>query len=85
MDQVSNGTGIPRQEVVAVVDGFLASVIDAVADGQRVELRRFGTWKPVLRKGRMLKIPNGKKTVAVPDHRSVVFLAAQDFKDRMGE
>lgn len=83
VDDLANGTGIPRQDVAAVVDGFLALVIDAVADGHRVELRRFGTWKPVVRKGRMLRTPDGQRTVQIPKRMSVSFVASRDFKSRL--
>jgi nucleoid DNA-binding protein len=83
VDNVANGTGIPRQDVAAVVDGFLALVIDAVADGNRVELRRFGTWKTVVRKGRSFRTPDGQHTVEMPPRVAVVFMPSRDFKARL--
>ena len=74
-----------RPEVMAVVDGFLALVMDAVADGQRVELRRFGVWKPTIRKGRMLKTPDGRHDVEIPDRPRPVFVPAAEFCVRMEE
>jgi len=74
-----------RPEVVAVVDGFLALVMDAVAAGERVELRRFGVWKPTIRKGRTLKTPDGRHDVLIPDRPRPVFVPAAEFCLRMAE
>jgi nucleoid DNA-binding protein len=68
-----------------VVDGFLALVMESVADGQRVELRRFGVWKPTIRKGRMLRTPDGLHDVQVPDRTKPVFTPAAEFYARLAE
>jgi nucleoid DNA-binding protein len=74
-----------RPEVVAVVDGFLALVMDTVATGERVELRRFGVWKPTIRKGRTLKTPDGQHDVQIPDRPRPAFIPAAEFCTRMEE
>ena len=83
VDRLSEGVGMPRPEVQAVVDGFLALVMDTVADGKRVELRRFGVWKPVYRKGRQFRTPDGTKVIQVPDRPMVVFVPAAEFRSRV--
>jgi nucleoid DNA-binding protein len=85
VDQLSTGIGLPRPEILAVVDGFLAVIMDTVAAGERVELRRFGVWKPVVRKARHLKTPDGTHEVDVPRHSSVVFIPAAEFRARMND
>ena len=74
-----------RPEVQAVVDGFLALVMESVASGERVELRRFGVWKPRIRKGRQLRTPDGAHDVVVPDRARPVFVPAAEFCARMEE
>lgn len=74
-----------RPEVLAVIDGFLSLVMDAVADGDRVELRRFGVWKPTMRKGRTLKTPDGRHDVQIPDRPRPVFVPAAEFCARIAE
>jgi nucleoid DNA-binding protein len=85
VDRLSEGIGLPKPEVLAVVDGFLALVIDAVASGNRVELRRFGVWKPVNRKGRHLRTPDGAHEIDLPDRPTAVFMPAAEFRTRMAE
>lgn len=85
IDQLANGVGMSRPEVAAVMDGFLALVMDAVAAGEKVELRRFGVWKATVRKGRSLKTPDGRHEVLIPDRTRPVFVPAAEFLARMAE
>jgi len=85
VDQLANGIGLPKPDVQAVVDGFMSLVVDAVASGDRVELRRFGIWKPVRRKGRHLRTPNGIHEIDLPDRVVAVFTPAAEFRERMQE
>jgi DNA-binding protein HU-beta len=85
VDRLAEGIGLSRLEVQAVVDGFLAIVMDSVASGERVELRRFGVWKPCIRKGRQLRTPDGAHDVTVPDRPRPVFVPAAEFCARLEE
>jgi nucleoid DNA-binding protein len=85
VDQLSVGIGLPKPEIQAVIDGFLGLVMDAVASGDRVELRRFGVWKPVVRKERHLRTPDGIHEVDIPRHNTAVFIPAAEFRARMSE
>jgi nucleoid DNA-binding protein len=85
VDRLAEGIGLPRPDVLAVVDGFLSLVVDAVAGGQRVELRRFGVWKPVQRKGRHLRTPDGVHEVDLPDRAAAVFVPSSEFRQRVAE
>jgi nucleoid DNA-binding protein len=85
VDRLAEGIGLPRTDVLAVVDGFLSLVVDAVAGGQRVELRRFGVWKPVQRKGRHLRTPDGEHEVDLPDRAAAVFVPSSEFRQRVAE
>ncbi len=49
---VSEATGLTRKEVSAVFEGILSSIQTALSKGGTVELRRFGTFRCVLRSPR---------------------------------
>ena len=83
IERLADGTGMSRPEVQAVVEGFLALVMDSLANGERVELRRFGIWKPAMRKGRLLRTPDGRHDVLVPDRARPVFVPAAEFCARL--
>jgi integration host factor subunit beta len=83
VDRLSDGVGLSKPEVQAVLDGMLALVMEAVSKGERVELRRFGVWKPVNRKGRHLRTPDGVHEIDLPDRPTAVFVPAAEFRARM--
>ena len=85
VDRLSEGVGLSKPEVQAVVDGMLVLVMEAVSAGERVELRRFGVWKPVNRKGRHLRTPDGVHEIDLPDRPTAVFVPAAEFRARMNE
>jgi integration host factor subunit beta len=85
VDRLSNGIGLTKQEVHAVVDGFLALVMESVSAGERVELRRFGVWKCARRKSRTVKTPNVEQKIALPDRTVAVFTPADEFRERMAQ
>ena len=85
VERLSSGIGLTKNEVHAVVDGFLALVMDSVSSGERVELRRFGVWKCAKRKARTLKTPGGSQEGALPDRTVAVFTPADEFRERMAQ
>ena len=70
VDVISKGTGLTKVETAAVIDGFLATVSYALQNGERVELRGFGTF--CLRERQEKHIPNPRtgKMMIIP-HRVV--------------
>tara|TARA_Y100001970_G_scaffold252214_1_gene325832 strand:- start:344 stop:643 length:300 start_codon:yes stop_codon:yes gene_type:complete len=42
--QVSNGTGLTKVEIEAVLDGIIKSIIESLQNGERVDLRGFGSF-----------------------------------------
>ncbi|GAB5535715.1 MAG: HU family DNA-binding protein [Rubricoccaceae bacterium] len=80
VDRIAGATGLTKIETEAVVDGFMHTVLDAVADGDRVELRGFGTFKAVERAPRTARNPRTDETVRVPRRYSPVFKPAQEFR-----
>jgi len=70
VDIVAGGTGLTKGETAAVVDGFMATIAYALGQGERVELRGFGTF--CLRERKEKHVPNPKtgKMMDIP-HRIV--------------
>ncbi len=70
VDIIAKGTGLTKIETAAVIDGFLATVSYALQQGNRVELRGFGSF--FLRERKEKHVPNPKtgKMMIIP-HRVV--------------
>ena len=85
VDRIADATGLTKIETEAVVDGFMQTVLDAVSDGDRVELRGFGTFRSVERAPRTARNPRTDQPVPVPRRMVPVFKPAQEFRRRVEE
>jgi integration host factor subunit beta len=68
------------ERIVAVVFDRIAA---ALARGDRVELRGFGTFSPRARGGRAARNPRNGERVAVPDRTFPHFRAGKGLRDRL--
>jgi DNA-binding protein HU-beta len=70
VDIIAKGTGLTKIETATVIDGFLATVSYALQQGERVEIRGFGTFCLRERKERHVPNPRTGKMMMIP-HRIV--------------
>ncbi|MFH1942248.1 MAG: HU family DNA-binding protein [bacterium] len=70
VDVIAKGTGLTKVETAAVIDGFLATVSFALQNGERVELRGFGTFCLRERQEKHVANPKTGKIMHIP-HRIV--------------
>ncbi|NNF57460.1 MAG: integration host factor subunit beta [Rhodothermaceae bacterium] len=85
VDRIAAATGLTKMETEAVVEGFMVTVIDAVKDGDLVELRGFGTYRARERAPRMARNPQTDEPVEVPRHYVPVFKPAAEFRRVVNE
>jgi nucleoid DNA-binding protein len=72
--RISNDTGIIQHEVMVVVQKTLDYIAEAVARGDKVELRNFGVFEVKTRKARIGRNPNAPSTdVPIPARAVVKF------------
>ncbi|CAN5558306.1 HU family DNA-binding protein [soil metagenome] len=81
VDRVADATGLTKIETEAVIDGFLFTVMEAVKDGEMVEIRGFGTLRPRERAQRSARNPRTDEPVEVPRRYVPVFKPALEFRD----
>ena len=70
VDVIAKGTGLTKVETAAVIDGFLATVTFALQNGDRVELRGFGTFCLRERQEKHVANPRTGEMMHIP-HRIV--------------
>ena len=75
------GPGVTKKDCGAVVDAFLNAVKLALANGEHIEIRGFGTFKVKHRKARMARNPRTGEAVPVPDRKVPVFKVSKELKD----
>jgi len=71
--KVSTDANIKQIDVKKVVQMTFDIIIDALAKGEKIELRNFGVFKTKSRKGRMGRNPRTGDQVPVPPKRVAVF------------
>ncbi len=79
------GPGVTKKDCAAVVDAFLNAVKQAMANGEHIEIRGFGTYKVRQRRKRMARNPRTGEPVKVPARVVPVFKPSRLFKDEVAE
>lgn len=74
------GPGVTKKDCGAVVDAFLNAVKQALADGDHIEIRGFGTFKVRERRPRLARNPRTGESVRVPARLVPVFKPSRLFK-----
>ena len=71
--KIAEDAGLKQVDVKKVVQMMLDLMTDALAKGERIELRNFGIFKVKVRKGRTGRNPRTGETVPVPSKKVAVF------------
>ena len=79
------GPGVTKRGCRRVVDGFLAALTDALARGDGIEIRGFGTFKVRHREARKARNPKSGEPVAVPARAVATFQPSKDLRSRVNE
>lgn len=85
VEQVADaiGPGITKKDCALVVDGFLNAVKLALANGENIEIRGFGTFKVRKRKTRTARNPRTGDAVQVPSRSVPVFKPSKHLRTRV--
>ena len=81
--RIANDTDVKQVDVKKVVQMTFDVIIDALAEGQKIELRNFGVFKTKSRKGRMGRNPRTGQQVPVEPKRVAVFKPGLIMKARV--
>ncbi|MEQ8317077.1 MAG: HU family DNA-binding protein [Phycisphaerales bacterium] len=73
VDEITRRTKLSRHDVQAVVQGVLDQMIEAVGNGQRIEIRDFGVFEVKERAARTAQNPKTLEPVPVPPKLAVRF------------
>jgi DNA-binding protein HU-beta len=80
VDNIAAATGLTKVETEAVVDGFLATVSQALKEGNSIEIRGFGSFRVKKRKARMARNPRTGEDVFVDEHFVPVFKVSKEMR-----
>ena len=77
------GPGVTKKDCALVVDGFLNAVKHALAEGENIEIRGFGTFKVRERKPRTARNPRTGDAVHVPARTVPVFKPSKHLREEV--
>jgi nucleoid DNA-binding protein len=79
--RISAEMGLTQQQVQEVVQKTLDYISEALAKGNKVELRNFGVFQVKIRKARVGRNPNRPETdVPIPERAVVKFKAGKEMR-----
>jgi nucleoid DNA-binding protein len=79
--RISNETGLTQQKVLDVVQKTFDYISEALAKGDRVELRNFGVFEVKTRRPRIGRNPNAPESdVPIPARSVVKFKAGKEMR-----
>ncbi len=81
VDKVAAGTGLTKLETEAIIEGFFSTVIDALKNGNGIEIRGFGSYKVKKKKPRNARNPKTGEKVFVEEHYVPTFKFSKEFKE----
>lgn len=76
IQHVTSKTGLPRQDVDAILTATFDTIVRSVAHGENGIVTGLGTFERVQRAARTGRNPRAGETIAIPARRAVKFHAA---------
>src|SRR5437899_10750094 len=78
---IAEETGLKQNDVMNIVQKTLDGITDALAKGQKIELRNFGVFETRTRRARIGRNPNAPTTdVPIPARTVVKFKAGKEMR-----
>jgi nucleoid DNA-binding protein len=72
--RIANETGMPQEDVQAIIQKTLDYMTEALVQGRHIEFRDFGVFEICVRKARVGRNPNKPEVpVQIPERRTVKF------------
>ena len=82
---VSEATGLTKVETEAVMNGVMTTIINALTENQRVELRGFGTFGVKHRMPKKARNPGTGEAIYLPERFVPTFKPAKKMRTRVNE
>ncbi len=83
VDAIASKTGTTKVQADAILSATLETIVDAVADGDKVTLVGFGSFEPRDRKAREGRNPKTGKALKIKATTVPAFSAGKAFKERV--
>src|SRR5947207_11986071 len=81
IEEVLRITELPRKESETIVETIFDSIIQSLQQGQKIEIRGFGSFRTRERRGRVGRNPKTGAKLEVPAKKIPFFKPSKEFKD----
>ena len=83
IDRIAEKSRLPRKKAEAVVNLLFDSMTSALANGERIEIRGFGSFVSKQYRARMGRNPRTGETIPVPAKRLPFFKVGKELRERV--
>ncbi len=81
VDEVARSVQLTKKQAETIVNVVLDSIVESLRDGEKIELRGFGSFRIRNRKSRMGRNPKTGAKVEVPSKRIPYFKPGKELKE----
>ncbi|PIE33890.1 integration host factor subunit beta [candidate division KSB3 bacterium] len=85
VEKASAAVDMPKRKGEVVVNTVLHCIIDALAEGERVDLRGFGSFRVSARDDRTGRNPRTGEEIDIPAKKVPLFRAGKEFRRRVND
>lgn len=85
VNRVATATGVTKLETEILIEGFFKTIADALADGEHIEIRGFGTFKTKQRAPRIARNPRTGEAVSLDTHFVPTFKPSRELRSIIDE
>ena len=82
-ERVADKLHLPRRQTEVIVGIFFGCITEALREGDKVELRGFGSFRARSRNARQGRNPKTGEVVQVPAKKAPFFKAGKDLRERV--
>lgn len=82
---VAKAPHVPRLQAEALVNAVFETMIEAFVEGDRIEIRGFGSIGVKVRPGRTGRNPKTGERVEVPPRRTLFFTCGKELRERLNK
>lgn len=76
---------LTKKQIETIIDMIFENMKDALARGEKIEIRGFGNFKVKQRQGRIARNPKTAEILEVPPKRAISFKMSKALKDALNK
>lgn len=85
IDSIVFKTGIKKKDAEAVLSAAIESIVEALEDGEKVQISGLGSFEVKTRAQRLGRNPKTQETITIPASKYPAFSASKTLKDSVNK